>query len=56
MPLRKQRGDNEGLAIPGGLFIGMGIGFLTNNFVAWTFIGFGLGFIAMLLLRMKKKR
>ncbi len=32
------------LAIPAGIFIGMGIGFLSENFVPWMFIGLGAGF------------
>ena len=54
----KKRERIDGLAIPGGLFLGMGVGFLLGNLVAWMFIGLGVGFIAMLLVRMidKSKR
>lgn len=31
--------------IPGGLFIGMGIGFIVNHLVGGLFIGLGVGFI-----------
>jgi hypothetical protein len=31
--------------IPGGLFIGMGIGWLMDYFVAGLFIGLGVGFL-----------
>lgn len=54
---KKKRDTPEGLAIPAGLFIGMGIGFMTDNFVAWMFIGLGAGFLVMLLaLLLRKKR
>ena len=36
--------DRTGLFIPGGLFIGMGLGFLYNQLVAGLFIGLGMGF------------
>jgi len=54
--LKKHKDEVEGLAIPAGLFIGMGIGFLTDNFVAWLFIGLGAGFIVMLLAKLLKKK
>lgn len=37
----------SGLFIPAGLFVGMGIGFLTNNLVAGIFVGLGAGFVLM---------
>jgi len=49
---KKQKGVT-GLAIPAGLFIGMGIGFAVNNIVAGLFIGLGAGFLTMLILRIK---
>ena len=52
----KKRDDIEGLAIPAGLFIGMGIGFLTDNFVAWMFIGLGAGFLLMMMIKLLKKK
>lgn len=52
-----KKDDATGLAIPAGLFIGMGIGFLTGSLVAWMFIGLGAGFLFMLLaILLKKKR
>lgn len=58
MPNKKKKGDPSGIAIPAGLFIGMGFGFLTNNFVAWMFIGLGIGFLVMLIAHayLRKKR
>ena len=49
---KKQKGLT-GLAIPAGLFIGMGIGFAVGNIVAGLFIGLGAGFLTMLILRIK---
>ena len=54
-PKRKKE-DPTGLAIPAGLFIGMGIGFITDQFVAWMFIGLGAGFLFMLLSRFVHKK
>jgi predicted ABC-type sugar transport system permease subunit len=53
---RNKKNYPEGLAIPAGLFIGMGIGFLTGNLVAWMFIGLGVGFLFSFLSKLKKKR
>ncbi|GAH97093.1 unnamed protein product, partial [marine sediment metagenome] len=39
-----------GVAIPGGLLIGMGVGFLIGNVPAGMFIGLGGGFIVMLIV------
>lgn len=39
--------DNDnpgGLFIPAGVITGMGVGFLTDKFVACMFIGLGVGF------------
>ncbi len=49
---KKQKGAAS-LAIPTGLFIGVGVGFLINNFVAGLFLGLGAGFLITLLLRIK---
>ena len=49
---KKQKGVS-GLAIPAGLFIGMGVGFLVDNIVAGLFIGLGGGFLVMLIVRAK---
>lgn len=35
---------NVGLFIPAGVILGMGIGFLVNNFMAGLMIGLGAGF------------
>ena len=49
---KKQKGIS-GVAIPAGLFIGMGIGFLIDNITAGIFLGLGCGFLAMIIVRMK---
>ena len=47
----KKRKGVTGLAIPAGLLIGIGVGFLTDNIAAGTFIGLGGGFVGMIVLR-----
>ncbi len=49
---KKPKGAS-GLAIPAGLFIGMGFGFLIDNFITGLFLGLGGGFLVTLLLRIK---
>lgn len=46
--------DRSGLFIPAGLFIGMGVGFITEQLVGGIFLGLGLGFLGMALVRNKK--
>ena len=41
---KKKVEDCTGLFIPGGLFIGMGFGFLYGQLVAGIFLGLGVGF------------
>jgi hypothetical protein len=57
MPTQSEQPKNQkgvtGLAIPAGLFIGMGLGFLTDNIVAGIFLGLGGGFLVMLIVRAK---
>ncbi len=50
---QKKHKGVSGLAIPAGLFIGMGIGFAVDNLVAGLFIGLGCGFLVMLIVRAK---
>ena len=49
----KKRKGITGVAIPAGLFIGMGFGFLVDNLPAGIFLGLGAGFLVMLILRIK---
>jgi hypothetical protein len=53
MASEQQKKDKgmSGVAIPAGLFIGMGIGFLIDELVAGLFIGLGVGFLIMLIIR-----
>jgi hypothetical protein len=48
---KKQKGIS-GVAVPAGLFIGMGVGFLVDDLVAGMFIGLGGGFLLMIILRL----
>jgi hypothetical protein len=47
---KKARGVT-GLAIPAGLFIGIGIGLLLDHVAAGVFLGLGGGFLGMMALR-----
>jgi hypothetical protein len=47
----KKRAGVTGLAIPAGLLIGMGVGFLVDNVTAGVLIGLGSGFLGMIILR-----
>ncbi|MFC2010674.1 hypothetical protein ACFLUR_00045 [Chloroflexota bacterium] len=46
---QKRQWGITGVAIPGGLLIGMGVGFLIGNVTAGIFLGLGGGFIVMLI-------
>jgi hypothetical protein len=54
----KKQWGITGVAIPAGLLIGMGVGFIIDNIAAGIFIGLGGGFlvmlIGMLILQFKK--
>jgi len=45
----KKQWGIAGVAIPAGLFIGMGVGFLIGNITAGIFFGLGGGFLIMLI-------
>ena len=47
----KKRTGVTGVAIPAGLFIGMGVGFLIDDVTAGTLLGLGGGFLGMIVLR-----
>jgi len=47
----KKRKGVTGLAIPAGLFIGIGVGFLVDNITAGVMLGLGGGFLGMIILR-----
>ena len=46
---QKKKWGITGVAIPAGLFIGMGVGFIIDNITAGLFIGLGGGFLVMLI-------
>ena len=46
---QKKHWNITGVAVPAGLFIGMGVGFLIDNITAGLFIGLGGGFLAMMI-------
>lgn len=54
--MNKEKKDNGGLFIPAGVMIGMGLGFLLNNLVAWMFIGLGVGFLAFAIYSIVTKK
>ena len=47
--------DSAGMAIAGGLLLGLGAGFLVNNIVAGLFVGIGCGLVAAALLTRNAK-
>lgn len=47
---KEMRWAAAGICIPAGLFIGMGVGFATNELVAGLFIGLGGGFTLFALM------
>ena len=47
----KKRSGATGLAIPGGLLIGIGVGMLVDDIPAGVLIGLGCGFLGMIVLR-----
>lgn len=53
---QKHKEDKGALFIPAGLFLGMGWGYFTNNFVAGLFMGLGLGFLVFAIVNLLKKK
>jgi len=55
----KRQWGISGVAIPGGVLMGLGIGFLVDDIVAGILIGLGGGFfvmmIGMVILQLKNK-
>jgi hypothetical protein len=45
----KKHWSITGVAIPAGVLIGLGLGFLINNIVAGLFLGLGGGFLVMMI-------
>ena len=54
--MKEKDNSNAGLTIPAGLFVGLGLGFLIGNLVAWLFIGLGAGFVGMAIIRAFEKK
>ena len=54
--MKEKKKNNGGLFIPAGIIIGMGIGFLVDNLVAWMFIGLGAGFLAFAIHSISRKK
>ena len=48
---KKRKSGVTGLAIPAGLLIGLGVGFLVDEVTAGLFIGLGCGFLGLIILR-----
>lgn len=46
---QKKNWNITGIAIPAGVLIGLGIGFLIDNIVAGLFLGLGGGFLIMMI-------
>ena len=46
---QKKDWNITGLAIPAGLLIGLGVGFMVDNVPGGLFIGLGGGFLAMMV-------
>jgi len=53
--LKKIHEDKSDWFIPAGMFIGLGVGFITGQIVGYLLIGFGAGFLVTALLARKKK-
>ena len=45
----KKQWSITGVAIPAGVLIGLGVGFLINNIAAGLFLGLGGGFLVMMI-------
>ena len=52
----KHKEEKGALFIPAGLFLGMGWGFFTDNFVAGLFMGLGIGFLAFAIVNLLSKK
>ena len=55
MKKKSKKEDAAGLFIPGGLLIGIGVGFIVGQVPAGTLIGLGAGFIVMALVKLLRK-
>lgn len=53
--MKNKREDKSNWPIPAGLFIGIGIGLITNQVAGFALIGLGFGFLIAFLLNRKRK-
>lgn len=53
---KKTKQDRGALFIPAGLFLGMGWGFISYNFIGGLFMGLGAGFLIFALVNLLKKK
>lgn len=53
---KETKKDPRDLFIPGGLFVGMGVGFIIHNLVGGLFVGLGIGFILTAFLKLSKRK
>jgi hypothetical protein len=51
--VKKKREDEGGMAFVGFLFLGMAVGAIYGRWDIGPFLGLGLGFIAMAIIRMR---
>jgi hypothetical protein len=51
-----QRKDAAELAIPAGLFIGLGTGFIVEQIVGGVLIGLGFGFLLLMIIKLVKNK
>ena len=51
-----QRKDAAELAIPAGLFIGLGTGFIVGQIVGGVLLGLGFGFLLLMIIKLVKKK
>ena len=52
--MKNKREDEGGMAFVGFLFLGMAVGAIYGRWDIGPFLGLGLGFIAMAIIRMRK--
>jgi len=55
MAKKEDNEKNGALFIPAGVIMGMGFGWLTDNFLPGMFIGLGTGFVIFALITVLKK-
>jgi hypothetical protein len=52
----KKKKDAEDLAVPAGIFIGLGIGLITGQVAGGVLIGLGAGFFFMMIVKLIRKK